>query len=46
MGLVLLTMAGVIDPVEAVGGFDNEGLVTVATMFIVVTGLKHWRRQP
>jgi hypothetical protein len=37
--LVLLTTVGVIDPVEAVGGFDNEGLVTVATMFIVVTGL-------
>ena len=37
--LVLLTTAGVIDPVEAVGGFDNEGLATVATMFIVVTGL-------
>lgn len=37
--LTLLTTAGVIDPVEAVGGFDNEGLMTVATMFIVVAGL-------
>jgi di/tricarboxylate transporter len=36
---VLLTTVGVIDPVEAVGGFDNEGLITVATMFIVATGL-------
>jgi di/tricarboxylate transporter len=37
--LVLLTTVGVIDPIEAVGGFDNEGLITVATMFIVATGL-------
>jgi di/tricarboxylate transporter len=37
--LALLTTVGVIDPVEAVGGFDNEGLITVAAMFIVVAGL-------
>jgi di/tricarboxylate transporter len=37
--LALLTTLGVVNPAEAVRGFGNEGLITVATLYIVVAGL-------
>ena len=37
--LALLTVLGVVAPADAVAGFGNEGLVTVAALFIVVAGL-------
>ncbi|HEX7008558.1 MAG TPA: SLC13 family permease [Phycisphaeraceae bacterium] len=37
--LALLTTLGVIDAGEAVRGFGNEGLITVAALFVVVAGL-------
>ncbi|MEX0654510.1 MAG: SLC13 family permease [Phycisphaeraceae bacterium] len=38
-GLALLAGLGIVGSGEAVAGFGNEGLVTVAVLFIVVTGL-------
>ncbi|MFA9478794.1 SLC13 family permease [Phycisphaerales bacterium AB-hyl4] len=38
-GLALLTAMGIVGSGEAVAGFGNEGLVTVAALFMVVTGL-------
>ena len=39
-GLTLLLVAGVISPGQALSGFANEGLITVGTLYIVVTGLR------
>jgi di/tricarboxylate transporter len=39
-GLVLLMACGVVTPVEAFGGFANEGLVTIAALFVVAEGLR------
>jgi Na+/H+ antiporter NhaD/arsenite permease-like protein len=38
-GLTLLLVAGVLSPPQALAGLANEGLVTVAVLYIVVTGL-------
>ncbi len=37
--LTLLSVTGVLTASEALGGFANEGLVTVAAMFIVAAGI-------
>jgi di/tricarboxylate transporter len=37
---VLLTMLGVITPGEAFGGFSNEGMLTVAALFVVAAGMR------
>ncbi|MFW6060685.1 MAG: SLC13 family permease [Phycisphaeraceae bacterium] len=40
LGALALTVAlGIVDPVAAVQGFGNAGLVTVAALFVVVAGL-------
>lgn len=38
--LTLLLLTGVVTPLQALSGFANEGLATVCTLFIVVSGLK------
>lgn len=38
-GLTLLLATGVIDSTQALAGFSNSGLITVAAMFIVAAGL-------
>jgi len=37
--LALLGLAGVITPREALAGFSNEGMLTVAALFVVAAGL-------
>jgi di/tricarboxylate transporter len=39
-GLTLLLLSGVITPTEALIGFSNEGMVTVAVLYIVITGFR------
>lgn len=39
-GLVLLALAGVLEPGRAVQGFANEGMLTVAALFVVAAGLR------
>ena len=39
--LVMLVLFGVIDAGDAVAGFGNEGLLTVAALFIVAQGLQN-----
>jgi di/tricarboxylate transporter len=39
-GLTLLLLSGVITPSEALTGFSNEGMATVAVLYIVVTGFR------
>ena len=39
-GLTLLLVAGVITPREALAGLANEGMVTVAVLYIVVAGIR------
>lgn len=38
-GLALLVLAGVLTPEEALAGFGNEGLITIALLFVVVAGI-------
>ena len=38
-GLTLVLVAGVLTPEEALAGFANEGMLTVAVLYVVVTGL-------
>jgi di/tricarboxylate transporter len=38
-GLTLLLLFGVITPAEGLAGFSNEGMLTVAVLYVVVTGL-------
>jgi len=38
--LIVLMAAGVLTPAEALVGFSNEGLLTVAAMYIVASGLR------
>ena len=50
-GLTLLLLFGVVTPAEALVGFSNEGMLTVAVLYVVVTGLKEtgavgWIIQP
>lgn len=39
-GLVLLLIAGVLEPKEALAGLANEGLVTIGMLYIVASGLQ------
>jgi di/tricarboxylate transporter len=39
-GLTLLLLAGVLTPGEALAGLANEGMVTVAVLYVVVSGLE------
>lgn len=39
-GAGALLLAGVLTPAQALGGFANEGVATIAVMFIVVAGLR------
>jgi di/tricarboxylate transporter len=39
-GLALLIVSGVVNPVRALEGFGNTGLITVAVLFIVAAGLR------
>lgn len=38
--LTLLSVSGVLSPKEALAGFSNEGLVTVAAMFVIAAGIR------
>jgi di/tricarboxylate transporter len=38
--LLVLLLAGVLDPSQAVAGFANEGVVTVAMLYVLATGLR------
>ena len=40
-GLVVVMVAGVIDAPTAIRGFGNEGLLTVAALFIVAAGIQN-----
>ncbi|MCA0892646.1 SLC13 family permease [Microbulbifer agarilyticus] len=37
--LTLLSASGILTPIEALSGFSNSGLITVAAMFVVATGI-------
>ncbi|EMP56077.1 hypothetical protein MSNKSG1_09398 [Marinobacter santoriniensis NKSG1] len=39
--LVVLSTSGIISPVQALSGFSNSGLITVAAMFVVAAGIHH-----
>ncbi len=39
-GAVILTVVGVITPKEAFAGFANEGMITVAALFVVAAALR------
>ncbi|MBA3562969.1 MAG: SLC13 family permease [Gammaproteobacteria bacterium] len=39
-GLVVLLTAGVVSPTEALAGFSNEGMLTVAVMYVIAAGLR------
>ncbi len=39
-GMVILLTAGVLAPADAVAGFSNEGMLTVAALYIVAAGLR------
>lgn len=39
-GLVALLLLGVLSPEQALGGFSNEGMMTVALMYVVVAGIR------
>ncbi|MEE4360555.1 MAG: SLC13 family permease [Pseudomonadales bacterium] len=38
--LTVLSVAGVLTPTEALGGFANDGLITVAALFVVAAGMR------
>ncbi len=39
-GLVVLLVTGTVSPAEALGGFSNEGLVTIGALFVVAEGVR------
>lgn len=39
-GTVILTLGGVISPAEAFTGFSNDGMLTVAALFVCAAGLR------
>lgn len=39
-GVSILLLLGVIEPAQAFAGFSNEGVITIALMYIIVAGLK------
>ncbi|ANB03308.1 SLC13 family permease [Ectothiorhodospira sp. BSL-9] len=38
--VVILLLAGIVSPREAFAGFSNEGVITVAALYVVVAGLR------
>lgn len=40
-GLVILSVTGVLTPAEALAGFSNGGLITVALMYVIAAGIRH-----
>src|SRR3712207_3009298 len=40
LGTTLLALKGIITPQEAFAGFANEGMLTVAVLFVVAAGLE------
>lgn len=40
-GLSILTVLGVVSPFDALSGFSNEGVITIAVLFAVATGLRN-----
>ncbi len=40
-GLLLLSITGILTPEQALSGFSNSGLITVAGMFVVAAGIRH-----
>lgn len=38
-GLALILISGILTPQEALAGFSNEGMLTVAVLYVVVSGL-------
>src|SRR5690554_4105178 len=38
--LALLLVSGVLGPIEALSGFANPGVITIATLYVVAAGLK------
>ncbi|AXS82503.1 SLC13 family permease [Marinobacter sp. Arc7-DN-1] len=38
--LAFLLIAGILGPVEALAGFGNPGVITIATLYVVAAGLK------
>jgi di/tricarboxylate transporter len=39
-GLTLLSLAGILTPAEALSGFSNDGMLTVAALFVVAAALR------
>ncbi|OAI20118.1 potassium transporter TrkA [Methylomonas lenta] len=39
LALTILSVAGVLDAKQALAGFSNEGLITVAAMFVIAAGI-------
>ena len=39
-GAALLAVVGIISPAEAFAGFSNQGMLTVAMMFVIAAGLR------
>lgn len=39
-GVVVLLLTGIVTPAEAFSGFANEGVITVAALYVVVAGLR------
>ncbi|MEX1369501.1 MAG: SLC13 family permease [Nannocystaceae bacterium] len=39
-GLAVLLVAGIVSPADALAGFSNEGVATIAALFVVAEGLK------
>ncbi len=39
--MTILSVGGILTPQEALGGFSNAGLITVAAMFVVAAGIEH-----
>lgn len=39
VALTILSVAGVLDAKQALSGFSNEGLITVAAMFVIAAGI-------
>lgn len=40
LGVVILMVTGTLDPGQALSGFSNEGMITVAAMYIIAMGLR------
>jgi di/tricarboxylate transporter len=40
LALTVLLVSGVVGPLEAFAGFANEGVITVAVLYVVVSGLR------